>query len=460
MGLNDVIAAISTPSGAGGISIIRVCGNGALECADKIFLAKKKGATLAGSPSHSIIYGLIKDGNETVDEVLCSVMRAPKSYTCDDTVEINCHGGIVVTRRILGMLLRRGAREAEPGEFTKRAFLNGRLDLSQAEAVIDIINAKTELSQRAAAAALGGGIREAVSRVRSRCIDAVALLEVAIDYPEHELDLNSDSGVIDIIDEVIAETSRLAASAGIGRIVRSGIKTAILGMPNVGKSSLLNSLLCEERAIVTDIPGTTRDIIEEYADIGGVALKIADTAGIRETDDAVEKIGVERALRHAEDAELILLVLDGSRKLNPEDIELMDRVKGRRVIAVINKSDSASDIETEEVYSRIPASMTVEVSAKLGHGIDSLCRKIKELFMLGALEASEEKALANERHRVCLENALASLNAARENLISGTPEDFISMDLQEASAHLAEITGDAADEEIIDRIFSSFCLGK
>ena len=457
--LDDIIAAISTPIGAGGIGIVRISGNGAIKLCDKFFKSKND-VKLIDKKSHTLTYGYIVDNDNIIDEVLVSVMKAPNTYTKDDIVEINCHGGIIVTNKVLEIVLKNGARLSEPGEFTKRAFLNGRIDLTQAEAVIDVINSKTDLSRQVAVNQLGGSLKNKVSKIRDGLITMVATLEAAIDYPEHELDESTYDDMYNKCQSMKDSIENLLNSSNKGKIIREGIQTVILGKPNVGKSSLLNRFLNEERAIVTDIPGTTRDTVEEYINIEGVPVKIIDTAGIRNTDDTVEKMGVEKSKDFAKKADLILMLLDGSRDLDEDDIEILDLIKDKKAIVLINKLDLQQKINIEEVKKYISEENIIFISVKDDSGIDELVKRLKDMFFEGEININDEVLVGNVRHRNSLFNASEALKKVMETISLSMPEDFISMDLQEVNKYLGEITGDSVDEEIIDRIFSQFCLGK
>lgn len=458
--LDDVIAAISTPSGFGGIGIIRLSGEESIDVCDKIFKGAKC-KSLKDKKSHTITFGTIIDENgETVDEVLVSIMKAPNSYTKENVVEINCHGGMMAVNKVLELCVRNGARHAEPGEFTKRAFLNGRIDLSQAEAVTDIINAKTDLSRKSAVKQLEGSLKIKMSHMRDVLLTAIATIEAAIDYPEHDIEEETYKSLFDKTTYVIEETDRLIDSADKGKIIREGISTVILGKPNVGKSSLLNTLLKEERAIVTDIPGTTRDTVEEFVNIGGVPVKIIDTAGIRETDDVVEKIGVEKSRKSAEEADLILMLADLSRPFEEEDREILSFVKDKKAIVILNKTDLTPVLDCNEIYDAVGKENVISISAKTGEGVEELTKRLKDMFLGGQIEIDNSVVISNVRHKNSLymakDNLLNALNAIEMKI----PVDFISMDLKEAYDHFGEITGDSIEEDLLDKIFSEFCLGK
>ena len=375
-------------------------------------------------------------------------------------MEINCHGGMLVTNKVLETVLNNGARSAEPGEFTKRAFLNGRIDLSQAEAVMDIIDSKTELSRKAAVSQLEGGLKNKVHELREEILDMTAAIEAAIDYPEHDVEEETYSVMAERVNRLKSEINKLLDTADMGRIIREGVEAVILGKPNVGKSSLLNLLLMEERAIVTDIPGTTRDTVEEYMNLGGIPVKIVDTAGIRETGDTVEKIGVEKSRTRAENADIIFLVLDASIGITDDDKEILEFIKGKNAIILVNKTDIAVNIDTELLCRYTDRENIIFVSVKENEGMDRLTERFKEMFLSGDVEAKESVMINNVRHKNMLAKAIEALDRASVTIETRMPEDFISMDLQDALTALGEITGDSVDDEIIDRIFTRFCLGK
>lgn len=451
--LEDTIAAIST-GGVGGIGIVRVSGENSISIVNQLFQSKN-GISLFDKKSHTLSYGYIVEHKNIIDEVLVSVMKAPHTYTKEDIVEINCHGGILVLQKVLELLLKQGARLAEPGEFTKRSFLNGRIDLSQAEAVIDLIQSKTDIARQAAVNQLGGRLHKKVSEMRSQLLDMIASIEAVIDYPEHDIEEDTYDSMEQKTLALLGEMEELLKNAEKGKIIREGIQTVIIGKPNVGKSSLLNWLLEEERAIVTDIPGTTRDTVEEYINIEGIPIKIVDTAGIRETGDLVEKIGVEKSKDYAEKADLLLLLFDASCPLEEEDRQILNFAKNKRRIILLNKIDLGQTI-TEDTFQ---GENVVSVSVKQDIGFDKLVQQLKKLFFEGEIHA-EYGILGNVRHRNALYQAKEAMHRALTTITTRMPEDFISMDLQEANTALGEITGDTVDEEIIDRIFTKFCLGK
>lgn len=457
--LDDVIAAISTPLGTGGIGIVRMSGAGCIQMADMIFIGRKK---LSEKSTHTLAYGKITDGagGEIIDEVLVSVMKSPHTYTKEDIVEINCHGGSLVTKRVLEAVLKTGARLAEPGEFTKRSFLNGRIDLTQAEAVIDLIHSKTELSRRAAVNQLEGRLKKAVREMREEILDMIAGIEAVIDYPDYDIEEETYAAMEKGAQALLDRMNRLLETADRGKIIREGLQTVIIGKPNVGKSSLLNWLLEEDRAIVTDIPGTTRDTVEEYLNIDGIPIKIVDTAGIRETGDIVEKMGVEKSKTYAENADLVILMLDASRPLEAEDKEILSFVRNKKTIVLLNKTDLATLLSAEELRGYLPEGQLLAISVKENRGFDALIDALKALFLDGQDATAEDALLGNTRHKDALGRARDAMARCMETIATRMPEDFISMDLQDANRALGEITGDTSDEEIIDRIFTKFCLGK
>lgn len=441
------IAAVCTPPGRGGIAVIRVSGNDAIGIVKSIF----RGDNLAEAASHTVHYGHILDADKTViDEVLVTVMRAPKTYTREDVVEISTHGGIIASKRVMRALICAGAFNAEPGEFTKRAFLNGRIDLSQAESVIDIINASTVLAQKNALSQAEGGLSREINSVRSALISLSAAMQVAIDYPDEDLEDVTSEDIEKTLITQCERVEKLIATSENGRILREGIKTAIIGKPNVGKSSLLNRLAREERAIVTDIAGTTRDVIEEFVNLNGVPLRLMDTAGIRDTSDAVEKIGVERSRRAVSEAELVILVLDAERLNDDEDKSLLEMTKDCRRIIVVNKTDLV----------KVNIDNAVAVSAKTGNGMEKLAEKIFDMYKLGELNGQDGTVITNLRHLSALENCMKALRRALDSISSGMPQDIAALDIYEATDRLGEITGETVSEDIVAEIFHNFCVGK
>ncbi|NYE57594.1 tRNA uridine-5-carboxymethylaminomethyl(34) synthesis GTPase MnmE [Carboxydothermus ferrireducens] len=460
--MEDTIAAISTPLGEGGIGIVRVSGPGAIEAVKNVFVPRQS-KDLAKVPSFTLHYGKIVDpaDGKIVDEVLVSVMRAPKSYTGEDVVEINCHGGIVAVEKVLELILKQGIRLAEPGEFTKRAFLNGRIDLSQAEAVIDIIRAKTEASLKLAGRQLSGELREKINAVRQKIINILAFVEVSIDYPEYEFDEVTPETALKNIDEIINDVRRLLSSYERGRILREGITAVIAGKPNVGKSSLLNALLRKKRAIVTDIPGTTRDVIEDYLNLKGIPVKIVDTAGIRETEDLVEKLGVEKTREYLNQADVTLFVVDVSMGIDEDDEKILSLINKDKSLLVINKIDLLQGKVNFEQYAvKTGIKNFVPFSARNFDGLEILENKLYELLLPEQEGGGESALISNHRHKNYLEKALNSLLSAKESIASGEPVDLVAIDLNEALRELGAITGDALGDEIINEIFSQFCVGK
>jgi len=452
----DTICAVSTPPGAGGIGIIRVSGKDAIALAAKIFRPRKN-KDLLTAPSHSILYGHVVDpvSGETVDEALTTVMRSPATYTREDVVEINCHGGMMPLRRTMALLLTAGARQAEPGEFTKRAFLSGRIDLAQAEAVMDIIHARTELSLRAANDLLQGGLSGEISTLRDRMISLVASVEAGIDFPEEDIETESGQPLAREVEDLLDTIDGLLSSYSYGRILRDGFATAIVGRPNVGKSSLLNALLKQNRAIVNEVPGTTRDVLEEYLNIAGVPLKILDTAGIRHSHDVVEQEGVRRSLAAIETADIILLVLDGALPLSSEDRRVMDELQGKRVIAVLNKADLPRKLEPI-----LKPEIQVSLSCRTNMGLDDLKRTIADEVNKGTIGSREHAWAVNQRHKTALEQTKASLQKALGSATANMSPEFAAVDLRAALDSLGLIIGATYTEDILERIFSDFCIGK
>jgi len=454
--LFDTIAAISTPKGEGGIAIIRISGDKSFEILDKIFVKKNPNANLG---FYKLNYGFIKDGEKTVDEVMAVRLKAPKSYTCEDIVEINCHGGTLVSEKVLELVLRNGARHAESGEFTKRAFMNGRIDLSQAEAVMDIIQGKTEKSVSLSLDQLRGDLRDKVNQFKKALLDITAHVNVVLDYPEEGIDDPLPAELRNNLEKVYEEANRLINSYDTGKKIKEGIKTVIVGKPNVGKSTLLNALLHEERAIVTHVAGTTRDVIEEIINIKGVPLVLVDTAGIRKTDDIVENIGVEKSKQFIWKADLVLLVLDASKELENEDIEVINQIKEnkKKVIVLLNKIDLNKKIN----LAGHNLENIVEISAKDNIGIEDMQEKIYSYIVEEDVENSSEKLIiTNIRHKTALEKTKDAIKNIFETIDMGLPMDLISVDLKEALDSLSEITGEISSEDILDHVFGNFCVGK
>ncbi|GGE83189.1 tRNA uridine-5-carboxymethylaminomethyl(34) synthesis GTPase MnmE [Priestia taiwanensis] len=455
----DTIAAISTPLGEGAISIVRVSGPDAIPTVERIF----KGKALSEVPSHTIHYGHIVENatNKTIEEVMVSVMKAPRTFTREDIVEINCHGGLVSVNKVLQLILSEGVRIAEPGEFTKRAFLNGRIDLSQAEAVMDLIRAKTDRAMNVAINQMEGRLSKLINRLRQQLLETLAHIEVNIDYPEYDdVEEMTHHVLIDKATDVRDEIKNLLETSKQGKILREGISTAIIGRPNVGKSSLLNSLVQEKKAIVTDIPGTTRDVIEEYVNVKGVPLRLIDTAGIRETEDIVEQIGVERSKQVLQQADLVLLVLNYNDVLVAEDERLFEAVADRDVIVIVNKTDLPKLIDLERVKALAQGHTLITTSLIEEEGIDELEKAISTLFFEGAIETNDMTYVSNSRHIGLLAQAERTISDAIEAIHNGVPIDMVQIDLTRTWEILGEITGDTVHESLIDQLFSQFCLGK
>ena len=455
----DTICGIATPLGEGGISIIRVSGSDSLKIINKIFKGKNA-CDILDMKSYTMRYGHICDINSKfeIDEVIISYMKGPRSFTAEDVVEVNCHGGVVSTGRVLEEIIKAGARIAEPGEFTKRAFLNGRIDLSQAEAVMDIIRAKTDLSMKSAVMQSNGALSKEIGKLREYMLNTLALIEYSVDFTEddEEPDETIPIRVQEQLTVAIKDMNKLLEGANEGRIIRDGLKLAIIGKPNVGKSSLLNCLLKEKRAIVTDIPGTTRDIIEEFISLDGIPVKITDTAGIRETEDEVEKIGVERSREKIDEADLIVLMLDSSHPLEIEDREIIDKVKNKKYVVLMNKNDLEKKISDKDIKD---LKNVIYISAKTGFGIDELKEKVKELFFNGEVD-SESMIISNNRHKQALYRALENCQEALDRVKSNEYLDLISIYVTSALKALGEITGSELEEDLINKIFSEFCVGK
>ena len=454
----DTIAAISTGMTSSGIGIVRISGPDAVEIADKIY-DSRNGKKLADMPTHTIHYGYIRDGEEFLDEVLVMLMRGPRSFTAEDTVEINCHGGVYAMNRILELVTRKGARLAEPGEFTKRAFLNGRIDLSQAEAVIDVINAKNEYALKSSVSQLKGSVLKAVREIREKIIYHIAYIESALDDPEHISLDGYPEQLEEQTEQWIEKITLLIASAENGKRMKEGIRTVIVGKPNAGKSSLLNVLLGEERAIVTDIAGTTRDVLEEQMSLFGISLNIIDTAGIRETEDVVEKIGVKKAKTYAKDADLVIYVVDSSTQLDENDEEIMELIRDRKAIVLLNKMD-LDPVTTEEMIRERLDKPVIPISAKEEQGIDRLEQTVKDMFYDGNLSFNDQIYITNMRQKAALSEALESLKQVMTSIQNQMPEDFFSIDLMNAYEELGSITGESVGEDLVNEIFSKFCMGK
>lgn len=461
MYIDDTIAAIATPPGIGGVGIIRVSGKDSFAIVNTLF--KSAGTVPLGErPNRTIQYGTIVDpgSNKTIDEVLLLLMHGPHSYTAEDVVEIQCHGGIVPVRQILKLLVNQGVRMAEAGEFTKRAFMNGRIDLTQAEAIIDIIEAKTEDSLSLAVAQLDGTVSKFVSDVREQLIAMIAHLEVTIDYPEEDIEDVTSQEVREQLEPILTHMDELLATANTGRLIRDGIMTVIVGRPNAGKSSLMNALLRENRAIVTDIPGTTRDSIEEFMTIEGISLRLIDTAGIRDTDDTVEALGVERARQYIDKADIVLCVIDASTPLTDEERDILISVSGLNTIVLLNKSDMGLAVSSESIASMGTFTAIETISAKDGEGTTVLSKWVKELVYGGQVKQTNDAMISNVRHISLMEQAKGQIEQAITSIDAGMPVDFIATDLRSAWELLGDITGDSIRESMVDELFSRFCLGK
>ncbi|NJD03942.1 MAG: tRNA uridine-5-carboxymethylaminomethyl(34) synthesis GTPase MnmE [Ruminiclostridium sp.] len=461
MHLDETIAAISTPHGTGGIGIIRISGERTFQIAEKLFTGKKPFDEIK---THTINYGKIVNpiNGDMIDEVLLTKMKRPHTFTREDVVEINCHGGAVVLLRILELVVKEGARPAEPGEFTKRAFLNGRLDLSQAEAVIDLINAKTIEGSGAAAAQLEGKLSEKIKSLRSRLIGLIANIEVTVDYPEHDIEEITGREVYENAGAILESLVKMAESFDKGRILREGIRVVIAGKPNVGKSSLLNELAGKNKAIVTNVPGTTRDIIEEYVSIRGIPVKLSDTAGIRKTDDPVEKIGVEKAEGAIEAADLVILMLDASQGLDDDDKGIIGKLSGKKIIYIINKTDIADEAAVLKIEEQVKQreQRIIRASMLSGKGLEELEAAIEELFIKGNITINNEVLVTGVRHKNLLDMAAASLKEACRAYEGSMPLDMITIDIKNAAEYLGQITGEAVSEDVVREIFSRFCIGK
>ncbi|MBM4136650.1 MAG: tRNA uridine-5-carboxymethylaminomethyl(34) synthesis GTPase MnmE [Nitrospira sp.] len=461
--IEDTIAAISTPLGEGGIGIVRLSGKDSIALVDRIFCSPKN-KSLKDSKSHRIIYGCIKDpsNDREVDEVLVTIMRSPYSYTREDVVEINCHGGMITLQKTLELVLREGARLADPGEFTKRAFMNGRIDLSQAEAVLDLIKSKTDESRRIAIEQLQGGLSEKITTLRDRMTDICVHLEAYIDFPEDEIVPASKHDMLETMKDVDSELQKLITTYDEARFFREGLSTAIIGRPNVGKSSLLNALLKKDRAIVTESPGTTRDVIEEYLNIKGLPLRIMDTAGIRDVEDIAEKEGVKRSLQSIENADLVIAIFDRSESLKNEDFEVIDKIKDKNAIIALNKCDLLPSFDKDEIVSRLTIydSRVLDISAMRGDGIEELKDMIFHSCLKNWKEAREGIVVTNLRHKIAIEHAQASLKKALSALLESQPLEIIALEIRDSLDRLGEIVGAVATEDILNRIFNEFCIGK
>lgn len=457
--MNDTIAAVATAMTASGIGIIRISGPDSRVITGKIYRSKGGKKKIEDIPTHTINYGFIWDGEEMIDEVLVMVMDGPRSYTGEDTVEIDCHGGVLAMKRVLETVVKYGARPAEPGEFTKRAFLNGRIDLSQAEAVIDVINAKNEYALKSSVSQLRGAVQKVIREIREQILYQIAYIESALDDPEHISIDGYGEHLKEETESIKEKIDRLLDTVKEGKLMKEGIKTVIVGKPNAGKSSLLNILVGEERAIVTDIAGTTRDILEETIVLHGISLRMIDTAGIRNTEDVVEKIGVGKAIEYAKDADLVLYVVDASIPLDENDREIIKLLEDKKAVIILNKTDLKQVVEESDLR-ELAAHPVVSISAKEEEGIDRLEQQIKEMFFEGNLTFNDEIYITNVRHKAALEEAKRSILLVEDSIEMGMPEDFYSIDLMNAYEALGSIIGEAVGEDLVNEIFSKFCTGK
>ncbi|MBQ2902299.1 MAG: tRNA uridine-5-carboxymethylaminomethyl(34) synthesis GTPase MnmE [Agathobacter sp.] len=456
---SDTIAAVATAMSPSGIGIIRLSGDESLEIIDKIYRSKMNKKKISECDSHTIHYGYIYDGEEMIDEVMVLLMKAPNTYTKEDTIEIDCHGGVFVMKRILETVIKYGARPAEPGEFTKRAFLNGRIDLTQAESVIDVINSKNSFALKSSLSQLKGSVLTDVKKIRGNILHEIAFIETALDDPEHISLDGYNENLLSVVNHERKEMKRLLDSSDNGRILKEGINTVILGKPNAGKSSLLNVLVGEERAIVTDIAGTTRDVLEEQINLHGISLNIMDTAGIRNTEDVVEKIGVTKAKEYANKADFIIYVIDSSTALDESDFEIMEILKDKKAVVLLNKSDLEVVTSKEEVEKHLDKTI-IPISAKENTGITELEEKIKEMFFHGEVTFNDEVYITNIRQKNSLQDALDSLNLVVQSIEDDMPEDFYSIDLMSAYESLGKMIGESVEDDLVNEIFSKFCMGK
>ena len=457
---SNTIAAIATPMTNSGIGIIRISGDEALDIIEKVFKPKKKDKKIKDVKTYTAHYGHVYDESTLLDECIVLVMKGPHSYTAEDVVEINCHGGVVVMKKVLEAVFKAGATPAEPGEFTKRAFLNGRIDLSQAEAIIDVIKSKTDMAHEVAQSQLEGSLAKKIKDLRMNVTEVLAHLEVSIDFAEEDVEEITYQTLEEKALELRNEIKKLYDTAESGKILRDGLKTVIVGKPNVGKSSLLNSILGENRAIVTDIAGTTRDVIEEFVNIKGIPLKIVDTAGIRETEDVVEKIGVEKSRESFSTADLVIMVLDASRKLSEEDMEILESLKNKKTIVLLNKMDLEPQIELEKVEEFVNSEDIIKISALKHQGIEELQDKIEAMVYHGSVKNSSNLMITNSRHKDALFKAYESINDAISAIEQRMPYDFIEVDFKNIWDYLGYINGDTVREDLLDTIFANFCIGK
>lgn len=455
----DTIAAIATAMSNSGIGIVRISGDEALDVADRIFRPKKGSRKVSDMETHTIHYGYVTDGDEVIDEVMLLIMKAPRSYTCEDTIEIDCHGGVLVMKKILETVLKYGARPAEPGEFTKRAFLNGRIDLSQAESVIDVINAQNELALKSSVSQLQGAVLEKIKAIRAVVLHEIAFIESALDNPEHVSLEGYPEQLHEIMSDAHSKVKKLLDSSDNGKMLKEGINTAIVGKPNAGKSSLLNILVGEERAIVTEIAGTTRDILQEQIQIGGIGLNVIDTAGIRDTEDIVEKIGVNKSREYIEKADLIIYVVDSSTELDENDQEIIEAIQNKKAIVLLNKSDLDAKTDASVLQTQLSKPI-LSISAKNNTGIHELETLIEEMFFSGKLSFNDEVYITNIRQKNALAEAQNSLKMVLQSIADGMPEDFFTIDMMNAYEALGTIIGESVGEDLVNEIFSKFCMGK
>ncbi len=459
MNKTETIAAIATAMNNSGIGIVRISGDDAFAIIKKIFRPYKN-KNIDEVSSHTVHYGTIVDGDQIIDEVLVLIMKAPHTYTRENTVEIDCHGGMYVLKKTLELVIRNGARPAEPGEFTKRAFVNGRIDLSQAEAVIDVINAENDFALKSALTQLKGSVSEKIKEERAILLEQIAYIEAALDDPEHiEME-----GYGEELKPILLERQKviqsLLDSADDGRIIKEGVKTVILGKPNVGKSSLLNALMGQERAIVTDIAGTTRDAIEESIRLNDVTLNIIDTAGIRDTEDVIERIGVDKAREYAKEADLIVFVVDVSKKLDSNDYEILEIIKGKKTIVLLNKQDLAKEADVQSLMKDLEGMPVIETSIKENQGLDIFTKTVRDMFYKKEINFNDQVYITNIRQKAALEDAMASLSKTIESIDAGMSEDFLTIDMMDAYTSLGSVIGEAIEDDLADEIFSKFCMGK
>lgn len=460
----DTIAAIATGMTNSGIGIIRISGPEAVEIADRVYRSKNKTKKLANQNTHTIHYGYIYDGDEIIDEVMVAIMKAPNSYTAEDTVEIDCHGGMLVMKKILETVIKNGARAAQPGEFSKRAFLNGRIDLTKAEAVMDLIGSSNEYALKSSVSQLKGAVYQKIKELREKIIYEIAFIESALDDPEHISTEGYPERLSVIVDDILKELSDMISSFDNGRVIKEGINVVILGKPNAGKSSLLNKLLGEDKAIVTDIAGTTRDVLEQFINLDGIGIHIVDTAGIRETEDLVEKIGVDKAKDHAVNADLIIYVVDSSKELDDDDWKIMDLMVHKKSIILLNKSDLNTVVSMEDMKKATESfqenCVILNTSMTEDKDLKELENTMKDMFIHGKIDLNEEVTITNIRHKEALSEVKTSLELVKQSLLDKMPEDFYSIDLMNAYRCLGTIIGEEVGEDLVNEIFSKFCMGK